>query len=61
MRSFRSYVAGCVLAGLVIMLAPGCDSGPSAMEKAPADVKPGTLKAEDMPGYKGMQDAVKKK
>jgi hypothetical protein len=61
MRSLCAHLAGAVLLGPLIVLATGCGGGTSAIEKPPANVTPGAMKAEDMPGYKGINDTVKTK
>lgn len=60
MRSLCKYLAGAVLAGPLIVLAAGCEGGTAALEKPAVDAKPGSMKAEDMPGYKEMQESNKK-
>ncbi len=61
MRSLCACLAAAVLAGPLIVLVPGCGSGTAEIEKTPPNVTPGQLKAEDMPGYKDMQESLKKK
>jgi hypothetical protein len=59
MRSPYTYLAGVVLAGPLLALAPGCDSAMTELQKEPAvkAVDPMT----DMPGYKEMQEKMKSK
>ncbi len=58
MRLPCAYIAGVVLAAPVLVLSAGCDSGSSELEK-PAEIKKVTPE-NDMPGFKQMQDQLKK-
>lgn len=58
MRTLCAWLAGTVLAGSLICAAPGC-GGSSDLEKPP-EVKAPQNPMTDMPGYKDMQDKLKK-
>ena len=58
MRLPCAYLAGVILAAPVLVVSPGCDSGSSDLEK-PAEIKKVTPE-NDMPGFKKMQDQLKK-
>jgi hypothetical protein len=59
MRSSCSYFAGVVLTFSMITVAPGCGSGTSDLENAPATPKK-VDPMTDMPGLKQQQEQLKK-
>ena len=58
MRSLCTWLAGTVVVGPLIVLAPGC-GGTSELEKPP-EVTKQMDPMRDMPGYKEMQEKLKK-
>lgn len=59
MRSFCTCLAGAFLVAGLMLLAPGCDSGTSGLEKPPTEVKNLTPE-NDMPGFKEQREKLKK-
>jgi len=58
MRTLCAWLAGTFLASALVFAAPGC-GGSSELEKTPVVAKPQNPET-DMPGYKDMQDKLKK-
>jgi hypothetical protein len=59
MRLPCAFLAGVILAAPVLVLSAGCDSGSSDLEK-PADLTKKVTPENDMPGFKKMQEQLKK-
>jgi len=60
MRSLCTWLSTAVLTAAVVGLVPGCDGGPSELEKPPENPPSKAMNPEtDMPGYKDMQNSIK--
>ena len=59
MRSLYTCLAGTILTAALSGMAAGCGGGPSSLEANP-DVAKKVDPMTDMPGFKEMQDQLKK-